>query len=288
MRLAGAALTRLPELSVLLPTLGKGRLATVLAHLAAQEEVAKLEVVVLAPAEVVLPPCPQGLGLCRYNWRPEDGLAVGISLCQGQWVVRADDHSYPGPGWAAALLRQLEQAGAGMLAPRILPWNEQLLVSQVDYALNFSQPFAWHNNAYPRDFLLSQPDLEQCLQVESLLQERVRAEGLECRLCSDAVLYHRQLESWQHWGATLLYAGRLYGGHTLKPARALLRLLILPWVAWRRSRSLWVGRPLPQRMAIVVGILLHLLGESLGGLAGPGSAGLVNLRHQLESCRGRL
>lgn len=284
--MAGPALPRPPELSLLLPTLGKGRLETVLSQVAALEQLAKLEVVVLAPPEVELPVGPEGLRLRRYDWRPEDGLSLGISLCQGQWVVRADDHSYPGPGWAAALLREMGTAGAGMLAPRILPWNDRLLVSQVDYALNFTHPWAWHNNAYPRDYLLAQPDLESLLQVESLLQERVRAQGLECRLCIDAVLYHRQLESWTRWAATLIYAGRLYGGHTLKPAWGLLRLLALPWVGWLRSRSLWVARSMPQRIAIFVGILMHLLGESWGSLMGPGCAGLVNLRHQLDSWRG--
>ncbi|MFN2433451.1 MAG: hypothetical protein ABR599_11675 [Gemmatimonadota bacterium] len=101
-------------------------------------------------------------------------------------VAFGEDHSFPEPGWAEALL-QAHRGPWAAVGPSIVNANPATAVSWATLLTSFGRwleldasgpadAIAWHNSAYKREVLLGLGDeLEPLLEVEGLLQAELAA-----------------------------------------------------------------------------------------------------------------
>jgi hypothetical protein len=127
--------------------------------------------------------------------------AAGAREAAAPIVVFAEDHAYPQPGWAEALLARHREPWA-VVGPVVRPANPVNAVSWADFVLGYA-PFAegqpggevdiapGHNTSYKRDVLLREgPALDSALVAEWVLHLRLRAAGERIYLEPGAVVAH--------------------------------------------------------------------------------------------------
>jgi hypothetical protein len=103
-------------------------------------------------------------------------------------VVLTEDHCYPEPGWAEALVAAYDDRTA-VVGPVVAHANEGGVVAWADYLLGYGP---WldptpggdvaylpgHNSSYRREALLDyEPELERWLEAESVLHWDLRDKG---------------------------------------------------------------------------------------------------------------
>src|SRR5688500_12324264 len=114
--------------------------------------------------------------------------AAGIQRARAPLVVLAEDHSFPEPGWAEALIEAHQQDYAAV-TPVVRNGNPRSGVSCANYMLCFIE-WCWadrshevsfgagHNCSYKRDVLARYSDLDKQLLSERLLHFDFAARGL--------------------------------------------------------------------------------------------------------------
>ena len=151
-----------------------------------------------------------------------DPRADAVSVATGPVTVFAEDHCFPEPGWAAALVRA-HSAGHGAVGPTMRNANPNTLLSWVDMSLNFgpsvqrdaseeSSLLCWHNTSYSTELLLEQEDLGTLLEAEGVLYRRLEEAGRSLYRESDAKVSHTNISGLrgfmlgQFWGTRLFWA----------------------------------------------------------------------------------
>jgi hypothetical protein len=306
------------EISVVLVTpAGLGAVRRTISHLRSQTAHDRIELVIVGRSALRPDELPggelegfAGLQLVEAGSFPSTGtaFAAGVRAASAPIVGCAEEHSFPEPGWAAALI----EAHSG-------PW------AAVGGALENANPatrFSWshllsdfgpavapveggeatelpgHHTSYKRDKLLRyEDDLEGMLEIEWVLQEDLRAAG-ERLLCEPRAVSHHVNAS--RIGSHLL--GELNGGRAFAANRARLRgwgpLRRMIWIAGsplmplvRVTRTLpHLRRACPARRASVfstlaLGLVVNAFGQMLGYAFGRGSA--TTKRMSLELSRHR-
>ena len=165
-----------------------------------------------------------------------DAAAKGIRVATAPIVAMIEDHSYPEPEWAEALLRA--HAGSWtVVGPSVANANPDYTASWVNYVLSygiFAPPLAagerdllpWHNSAYKRDALVPFSDrLGALLEWEGWLQDELRASGHTMYLEPAARTHHANVSrGWSTVGLNL-QRGRILGAQRAARER---------WPYWRR------------------------------------------------------
>jgi hypothetical protein len=207
-------------------------------------------------------------------------------------MVFAEDHCFPRPGCAAALLSRLREGWTGV-GPLILNHNPSTWTSRVDWLLNYGcfspgRPAGEvsyippHHSAYPTAVLRALgPELSDLLEMDHRLQERLCAGGGRFFLEPSAQAAHINVSRLlAHWDSQF-HGSRLYGATRATcggwpgyrrglyaaafPVIAVLRLarvcrLLTDW------RSVML---LPQ---LTIAATLAAAGEACGYLFGTGSS----------------
>ncbi len=294
------------ELSVVLVTPdGYAEIEATVRSLRAQTIARRVELVVVAPtaSRVRIPDAHAAdmHGLRVVEIGPLTSLAAAragaVHHATAPVVAFAEDHSFPEPGWAAALVAAHARGYTGV-APEMKNGNPVSGLSWAAMFLHFGgavepgdgfeadYPAASHNMSYRRDVLLELGDgLGDLMLAELFLHEALRARGhrlwVEPMACTRHVNISRLLPALRHaW-----LGGRLYGGLRIgfgtwtlsrrvlyaggSPLIPLLRLRrVVPEM--RRTKS---GRAtLPRALAPMIVILAaHALGEAAGYLFGLGN-----------------
>jgi len=287
-----------PQLSVILyaadsfATVGK-----TLRHLHAQTARAELELVLVAPADVQ----QQADRINAQRVEVPAGApahvarAAGMRAATAPVVVLAEDHSFPEPDWAAALIKAHRGPWAAV-GPVIGNANPGSLMSWVSLFINYGQWAAPHpggvvrdlpglNSSYKRTVLLAYgPRLEQMLERESILHEDLQANGHQLYLEPTAQTKHVNVS--RGWSTILdqYLGGRCFAGTRAATGRwglgprlracVMTPLMIAGWLRAilrdiRRCGQwthLW-PRILP---ALAVSLGARGLGELVGYLGGPG------------------
>ena len=267
-------------------------------HLRAQTVPGELEVLITAPvaANVRLEPAEvTGFADVRViEVGPVETLAaahtVAIRQARAPVVVLGEDHSFPEPGWAAALIAAHGQ-GYAAVGPAMINANPGTLTSWANYIPYFSswrpgQPaedrdyLASHNSSYKRDLLLAcGGQLEFFLGVESILQQHLRAQGHRLRFESAAQTRHVNFSRWIPLIGQCVCGGRLYGGSRASWEqwpwwRRVIYVGGSPLIPLLRLRRMWPQAR--ERFAVwpplVWGALWHAVGEALGYGGGVGNA----------------
>jgi hypothetical protein len=297
-------LTAGPALSVVLVTPdGFATLRRTVRALRAQGAPERLELVIVAPRPSVLDGAEdelRGFGRVRLVAVGPVGSggaakAAGIRAASAPLVALGEDHSFPEPGWAEALIAAHRGPWAAV-APRVEAANPASTLSWANHLPDFGawldapagpmERLPWHNTSYKRDLLLRYGDrLEVLLTIESLLHEALRADGHRLYLEPAARTRHLNVSRLQSALPDQYHAGRTFGGIRAREGhwptrRRLLYVASAPAIPpvrlWRllpllRSPARPTRPPLSRLLPALVGLLVaHTLGETAGYLLGPG------------------
>jgi hypothetical protein len=226
-----------------------------------------------------------------------EAAAAGVRAASCPLVTLVEDHAFPEPGWAAAML----DAHAGpwvAVGPAVENANPDSAVSRVVFWLSYialSGPqaagprkvLAWHNSSYKRDVLEAYGDrLGELLEWEGNLQADLRSRGYELYLEPAARTHHVNVSR----GASALplhfTRGRIFGGtraereHWPSWRRGLyvIAVPLFPIMQWRGVAPELRRAGVPLRDVVMHAPLLVALltamaaGEAVGYLAGVGDA----------------
>jgi GT2 family glycosyltransferase len=304
----------LPALSVVLVTRATfDDVRETVASLRAQTVRSALELVLAAPDARGLRPDERALA-GFHSWRvaeiegpvtPGLGLAAGVRVASAPLVAFAEEHSFPEPGWAEALVRAHRGPWA-VVGPAIVNANPGSRVADADYLLTHGSfgpaPAAHeadevpaHNSSFKRAVLLGlDDDLEPMLEAETVLWWRLRAAGH--RLCFEpaARTRHLSVDAPRDWLTGRFDQSRVFGaarGRAWPRWRRLVYAagspLIPPLRLWRLLRALGrrehargnVARALP---LLAVGLVAEAVGEAVGYVAGAGGAPTRLARQELD------
>ena len=291
-----------PALSVILGV--QGTFATVrrtVRHLRAQTVQERIELILIwtSDAEVDVPALELG-GF--FSWRVEKihanssvatANAAGVRLASAPIVALSEDHSFPEPGWAEALI-QAHARGYAAVGPEIANANPGSVVSCCDYLIGYGPWMSpspageasflpGHNSSYNRDELLAYGSrLESMLEAETVLHFDLTRRGRRLFLEPRARAAHLNFALWRVWLPVQYHCGRVFAGSRAAqwpllrkafysaaspfiPAVRLVRIvreLLKP----DRPRHL-IPRLLP---ALAVGLVCDGAGQMVGYLAGAG------------------
>jgi len=233
-----------PALSVVLVAGGGlAGIARTMRHLRAQTARDRIELIVVAESGTLDAAALGGdaFAACRVVevgpiTQRGDAAAKGIRAATAPVVAMIEDHSYPEPEWAAALVRAHEGPWT-VVGPVVANANPDYTASWVNYVLSygiFAPPLdagardllPWHNSAYKRDALAPFGDrLGALLEWEGWLQDELRASGHAMYLEPAARTHHANVSrAWSTVGLNL-QRGRILGAQRAARER---------WPYWRR------------------------------------------------------
>ncbi|MHB1294396.1 MAG: glycosyltransferase family 2 protein [Anaerolineae bacterium] len=297
----GESSTDAPLLSVILVTPDRlDAIRRTLAHLRAQTIAPRLELLIVAPASAgdALPAAEiQGLGSARLVRLDAihsiaQANAAGVCAARAPIVAFVEEHSFPEPGWAAALLGAYAD-GCGAVGPVVRNANPAGLVGRADFLIAYGR---WsvgtpggsvdllpgHNGSYRRDLLLAYGDaLEAMLDAESVLHWDLRAHGWQLHLAPEAVVAHLNFERPRVWTAAQFHSGRVFAalrGQTWSLPRRLLYCAAAPLIPLLRLVRILGqahrsgGQPLGLYPVLLWGLLAGAAGELLGYGFGAGDS----------------
>ena len=293
-----------PAMAVIMVT--PDRLETLrhtLRHLRAQTVAAQLEVVIVARSKLALDLDARALtGFHSYQVVEADPLrssaearVVGIRAATAPVVALTEDHSFPEPGWAAALIARHREAWAAV-GPAFLNGNPQTLVSWTNLLIEYGP---WvdpvepgprdhippHNSSYKRDLLLAYGErLSGLVEAETVLQWDLRAQGLQLYLESAAKTRHFNVSRLPVSLSLRFNVGRMFAAARARRWPVRKRIVyavaspLIPWVRFGRSLPV-VWRCERARMlspgllpVLFLGFVVDGFGELIGYASGGGRA----------------
>lgn len=243
------------------------------------------------------------------------GYAAGVRAASAPVVVMLEDHSYPCPGWASALIER--HAGPwAVVGPAIRNANPRCAVSRADFLMGYGRwmdPSAsgeatilpGHNSSYKRDVLLALGDrLEPALLSETVLHLELAARGERLYHEARAVTRHVNFGVRRTWLPLTRWHGREFAAarsRTWSPARRALYTAAAPLIALVRlarivrfldragRRNMRFARTLP---ILLLGLAADAHGQALGYLRGgpppqamPGQEEFCRLDHVSDDDR---
>jgi hypothetical protein len=221
--------------------------------------------------------------------------AEGVRNASAPIVAFVEDHAFPAPGWAEALINahQNEWAAVG---PVMSNANPRSLTSWVNLAVEYSQwlepleagereHLPGHNGSYKRALLIEYGErLEEMLDAESVLHWDLRAKGHRLYLEPKARTFHQNFSIFLPSITLRFHGGRLFAAARARRWPLWHRLLfvcgapLIPIVRFIRIvRDLRRGdgprHLLPRIMpALFTALVFDGLGEMVGYSLGPGRA----------------
>jgi predicted dehydrogenase len=310
---APAPAPRLPFSVIASTTVGYRAIRTTVAHVRRQTVVSDIELVMVGPTEASLAaPDDETCGfgaVQRVAVGPVQSIAhanaAGVRRASGRIVALTEDHCFPEPGWAAALV-VAHRDDVAVVGPVVENANPGTAVSEADFVIGYGPWMApmqaremaflpGHNSSYKRDDLLALGGrLERMLEAETVLHMEWAARGLRLRVEPAARARHVNYSRWASWLPVQFLAGRLFAGQRAAawPRRrrwfyAAASPLIPAVRFWRcaaefrrpgrRAGRLWRIAP-----ALAIGLALDGAGQCLGYLAGPGDAMVRLARYEFN------
>lgn len=274
-----------------------------------------IEVVLVAPSDEHLDLDPDIMGRFFGHRVVEVGdirstgavLAEGVRAATAPVVVYSEQHTYPHPEWAEALVKAHRGPWAAV-GPEILNENPGTVMSWVSLLTDFG---SWvrpnksgevsglpgHHTCYKRDVLLGYgDDLEYLMESESVLLGDFISRGLKLYLETAAKSDHLNFSRFLPWVQAELNGGRLYGHirarlYQWSVARRLFYTICMPLILLKvllsklkDARRCLRGSLLFPRVVpgICLGVLIHTFGEVLGYMTGPGQAAGHRCEYELH------
>lgn len=275
-------------------------------HWASQGEVGAIEVIIVRPIE------RRDAAIVRADLSPfwgsqvidvpsmesvADGFVAGVRAARGPIVMLAEDHAFPEPGLAAAMLEAYDDPRIVAAGPVMCNANPVTRASRSAFVVAFSavgfaratraaRSLGGHNASYRRDTLLAfGDDLPELYRSERVLQFEIEARDGEMMLVAGPRMAHYNFSRWRPMIVHAFTGGRLFGAQRCRAwgwPRRLLYIAAAPLIP--AIRLLRIGRDLrespPDFWTALVGGLpaiaftlsLHALGEVAGYALGLGNA----------------
>lgn len=282
-----------PALSVILPTRGRfASIRTTFLHLQRQTVAERIELVVVAPDErdFGLPVSTRlhSVQLVATGERVSvpSAYAQGVRRAQGAIVAFSEDHAFPAPTWAEALIARHAE-GWVAVGPVVHNGNPRTAVSWADYLLGYgpwhdARPggavamLPGHNCSYKRDALLRfEPDLQPWLTAEFVLQERLMRDGGRLYLEDRARIRHLNFARPGVFLPVQFHSGRQFAACRTRQWPGWRRIVyaggspLIPIVRLWRTLRLGVRFPAqPSRWRILTVLLAGLVADGIGQFAG--------------------
>lgn len=288
-------------------------------HLRNQTVKEQLEVVIVAPSTSKLNLDEAELRdflqfrVVEVGMAKSTGEAIAAGFCQASApvVAYAEEHSYPDTGWAEAHInahRQPWGAVGGVLANA----NSGTMISWALLFTNFGpwvEPKAagvvrrlpWHHTSYKRTLLLDYdgPKLQALLETEGILHQDLQARGYQLYLEPAAKANHVNVSTLLSLVQSEFVGGRLFGTARARYEQwsVFHRLLyisggpLMPFVRLRRTlrdiRQSGRQRDLLPRILppLILGLIMHGLGEVIGYAFGAGDAAQRRVSFELNRCQ---
>jgi len=291
-----------PTITVILPTWDTfDALRTTIAHLGRQTIADRIELLICAPDPAHLEVDAQAVAPL-HSVRVLDGgdmSATGPARARAIRVARApviaftEDHAFPEPRWAEALLRAHDEPHAAV-APAFRNANPETLVSHADLLLGYGRWLApgrraemdllpGHNVSYKRDALLDYgDDLDRLMEAETVLLWDLRRKGRTLLFEPAAVTEHTNFSRMSVWLDAQWHLGRVFAGTRAEGWPALKRLAFaaaspgIPLVRLGHVLRYGLRNGLPASVLIpvlpvlAVGLLVDFVAQATGTLFGSG------------------
>ena len=273
-------------------------------HLRTQTVKHQLEIIIVAPSASLLHLNESELKeFCRVRVVEVDRVtSIGSANAKGIWQARApivalaEDHVFPAPGWAEALIAAHRRPWAAVGAVIRNPNNPKNVIAWADVLIGFGEFLApgeskvverlpGNNSSYKREVLLEYgPLLETMMETESLIQKDLRKKGHQLYLESAAQVSHLNFERVSSFFCIKYLSGRVFGAARARGWSLLYRLLyacgtpLIPFVRYKRLRKQWdslrQSRQLPWGVMPMAwcGLLVSATGEMIGCCFGSGQA----------------
>jgi hypothetical protein len=281
-------------------------------HLLQQTVRDRIELVLVAPSAAALA-VPQG-ALEGFRWwrvveaGPIGSIgsanAKGIREATAPIVALAEDHAFPVPGWAEALIAAHRQPWAAVGSVIRNPNDPDSVVAWADCLIGFGEylppvssgvveRLPGNNSSYKRALLLEYGDrLESMMETETLIQQDLQRKGHRLYLEAAAQVAHMNFERLSSFVRVKYLSGRVYGAARARRWSLPRRLWfacatpLIPLVRYGRLKRHWdacrtVTR-LPRGVMAVawLGLLISATGEMIGCCFGAGQS--VEQREKLE------
>ena len=308
-----------PKISVIIVTPdGYQTIGKTIEHLRRQTIRDKIEVVIVAPSASSLTVDDGmlkdffGTELVEVGEMKTTGAAIaaGVRAASAPVVAYAEEHSYPAPRWAEALVRRHGEGWAAVGAA-VANANPASMISWAHLYAAFGQwvepveggttnNLAWHHTSYKRALLMEyDPALEAMLETEGILHRDLRRKGHRLYVEPHALSQHVNVSLLSSYLGAEFHSGRLFGAARARHSRwpVWRRLLyvggspLIPLVRLRRilreiKRSGRQRELLPKILpALAVGLACHAVGEAAGYALGPGGAHQRRLTYELNRQR---
>ncbi len=293
-----------PGMSVVIVTPDHfGTIRETIEHLQAQTARELLEIIIVAPSEADLGLDESALsefaqfrvvvvGQIESTARVR---AAGIRQASAPVIAMVEDHSFPEPRWAEALIEAHQEPWAAV-GPVLGNANPATMTSWANLLTEYGPWLApraggvvdhipGHNSSYKRSIVLEYgPALEAMLEAETVLCWNLRSRGYELGLEPAARTNHLNFSRLRPSLAMRFHSGRLFAAarssHWPWPRRLLFTASapLIPFVRlWRTlGELLKPGRPrnlIPSVIpALTVLLAMDGLGEMVGYALGAGSA----------------
>lgn len=185
-----------------------------------------------------------------------ESSAAGVRSASAALVVFTEDHCFPEPGWAEALVKFHADGNWAGVEPTFINGNPDSVASKVQFLVEYAHsapgeakgeaPFiAGHNSCYRRDALLHYDrdgGLADWLEVEFLMHQDMGRRGLRLGRSAEARTHHYNCS---RVGATLSFSWvfpRVFAAHRarrLGPVQRLKLALTWPLIAPLRFQRIW-------------------------------------------------
>ena len=287
-----------PALSIVMLTPGSFEMIRrTVAYLAAQDVHDTLELVIVAPSARDLELDRDAVSAfwrttvveVRAMRRTAEGKAAGVRGASAPYVAFAEEHSWPAPGWARALIDRLDQ-GYAAVGPIVANPNPTRAVSWANFFLEYGpwmegtpggacHHLPGNNGAYRRDVLVECGDgLADALDAESVLHWELVSRGQRLFLEPSARTFHLNMSRFRSFLSVSFHYGWMFAdararawgwGRRLfyavgSPAIPLIRAWRVARDARRAGRASLLVQVSP---ALVAGLAAGAVGECLGYLA---------------------
>ena len=230
--------------------------------------------------------------------------AAAVRAARAGIVAFTEDHSFPRPGWAAALVAAFDD-GQSVVGPVVENGNPRSAVSRANFLLEYGEwmppgretghsHLPGHNSAYRRDVLLSLGErLTTALEAESVLHWELTSKGGRLALAPGAVTRHVNFSRFGSSLALRYHLGRQFAARRAGRWSATRRTLyaaafpLAALVRVARIVRLGVGSPELAAVAsavpmVAVMVVVSSAGEAVGYLtreAGSSGAYLSDIEH---------
>jgi hypothetical protein len=307
------------QMSVVLVTPGRYEaIRKTMQHLQAQTVSDQLEIIIVAPSAATLNIDAAeftAFGRVRVVEAGEikstgRAIAAGVREASAPVVTYAEEHSYPAPGWAEALIEAHRQSWAAIgavlananpcnmiswasLFTDFGPWVEPAVAGEIGH-------LASHHTAYKRAVLLEYgPKLETMLETEGILHRDLQARGHRLYLESAARTNHVNISLLSSYMGAEFHGARMFAANRAGRAEWSIsrRLLyiggmpLIPFVRLKRvlrdiRRSGRQRELLPGVLpALIIGLVADALGQLTGYVFGAGDAAQRRVSFELNRYR---